>query len=84
MDTGRTKQLDTLRSQAHTLHENLDAIGAVLEGTYGMAKEETLLTEDTKPVALENALDLLGEQMDKAIERLQTLRERLQAITRRL
>jgi len=66
------------------LHENLDAVSDVLEGTYGVAIAQVAEKAPKTNRSIEESLALIADKTNEAIERLQGLRERLSKVMRRL
>jgi len=59
------------------IHNNIDEIEAVMQGTYGVPTQDAGVLAEKGPVAVEELQALTLDELVRANERLQGVRERL-------
>ena len=68
---------------ADRVHENIDTLSTVLNGTFGMGAEALAMAKEVTITSEERIADV-ADSLTKAVDRLQSLRERLQSLMRGL
>lgn len=81
---GKDAEEVRLTDQVHRLCTNIEALRQVLDGTYGSMPEQTMKETKQDIPDVNERLVYVSQNMEKSIELLQGLRERLQRITRQI